>query len=82
MRQEPIFQENPIGCATITYICIYMYMGGRCYVPPGMTSGTLCFRVVRPSVRPSCFRDTTLCAAPSKNYAFSTNYHACFAMPT
>ena len=54
--------------------------------PPGMTGGTLCFWVVRPSFRPSfrpsCFRDTTLRAAPSKNYAFSTNYHACIAMPT
>ena len=44
-----------------------------------MTGGTLCFRVVRPSVT---FRGTTLHAAPSKNYAFSTNYHACIAMPT
>ena len=50
----------------------------------------LCFRVVCPSVRPSVcpsfhlsrFRGTTLRAAPSKNYAFSTNYHACIAMPT
>ena len=25
---------------------------------------------------------TTLCTAPSKSYAFSTNYHACIAMPT
>ena len=25
---------------------------------------------------------TTLHAAPSKSYAFSTNYHACFTMPT
>ena len=25
---------------------------------------------------------TILCAAPSKSYAFSTNYHACIAMPT
>ena len=44
---------------------------------------------VLPSVRPSRFRGTTLRAAPSKNYAFSTNYlprscltHACIAMPT
>ena len=37
---------------------------------------------VRPSVRPSHFRGTTLRAAPSKSYAFSTNYHACIAMPT
>ena len=36
----------------------------------------------RPSVHPSCFRGTTLHAAPSKNYARSTNYHACIAMPT
>ena len=49
---------------------------------PVMTGGTLCFRVVRPSIRPSRFRGTTLRAAPSKNYAFSTNYHACIAMPT
>ena len=47
-----------------------------------MTGGTLCLRVVRPSFRPSRFRGTTLCAAPSKNYAFSTNYHAYIAMPT
>ena len=40
------------------------------------------FRVVRPSFRPSRFMGTTLRAAPSKNYAFSTNYHACIAMPT
>ena len=40
------------------------------YVPPGMTGGTLCFRVVRRSVRPSRFRGTTLRAAPSKSYAF------------
>ena len=60
------------------------------YVPPGMTGGKLCFRVVRPSVRlsvrpsvrPSHFRGTTLRASPIKNYAFSTNYHACIAMPT
>ena len=26
-------------------------------------------------------RGTTLRAAPSKNYAFSTNYHACIEMP-
>ena len=37
---------------------------------------------VLPSVRPSRFRGTTLRAAPSKNYAFSTNYHACIGMPT
>ena len=37
---------------------------------------------VFPSFRPSRFRGTTLRAAPSKNYAFSTNYHACIAMPT
>ena len=36
----------------------------------------------RPSFRPSRFRGTTLHAAPSKNYTFSTNYHACIAMPT
>ena len=35
-----------------------------------------------PSFRPSRFRGTTLRAAPSKNYAFSTNYHACIAIPT
>ena len=35
-----------------------------------------------PSFRPSRFRGITLRAAPSKSYAFSTNYHACFAMPT
>ena len=60
------------------------------YVPPGMTGGTLCFRVVhlsvrpsfRPSFCPSRFRRTTLLAVPSKYYAFSTNYHACIAMPT
>ena len=34
------------------------------------------------SGRPSRFRGTTLRAAPSKNYAFSTNYHVCIAMPT
>ena len=34
------------------------------------------------SVRPSHFRGITLRTAPSKNYAFSTNYHACIAMPT
>ena len=34
------------------------------------------------TVRPSRFRDTTLRAAPRNNYAFSTNYHACIAMPT
>ena len=50
--------------------------------PVWMTGGTLCFRVVRPSFRPSRFRGTTLRAAPSKSYAFSTNYHACIAMPT
>ena len=44
------------------------------YVPPGMT--------VLPSVRPSGLWGTTLRAAPSKNYAFSTNYYACIAMPT
>ena len=38
--------------------------------------------VSRLSVRPSRFRGTTLRAAPSKSYAFSTNYHACIAMPT
>ena len=32
---------------------------------------------VRPSFHPSRFRGTTLRAAPSKNYAFSTNLHAC-----
>ena len=37
---------------------------------------------VRPSFRPLRFRGTTLRAAPSKNYAFSTNYHAYIAMPT
>ena len=37
---------------------------------------------VCPSVRPSHFRGTTLRAAPSKRYAFSTKYHACIAMPT
>ena len=57
-------------------------MSGTYYVLPGMTGGTLCFRVVRPSFHPPRFRGTTLRAAPSKNYAFSTNYHACIAMPT
>ena len=92
------------------------------YVSPGMTGGTLCFRVVHPSFRqsvhpsvlhtlaphpsssstqfgqewvwrkvvvkhsikskPSQFRGTTLHAVPSKNYAFSTNYHAWIALPT
>ena len=47
-----------------------------------MTGGTLCFQVVRPSICPSHFRRTILCAAPSKRHAFSTNYHACIAMPT
>ena len=51
--------------------------------PARYDRGTLCFPVsVRPSVRLSRFRGTTLRAAPSKNYAFSTNYHACIAMPT
>ena len=31
---------------------------------------------------PSHFTGTTLCAALSKRYDFSTNYHACMAMPT
>ena len=39
-------------------------------------------QTVLPSVRLSRIRGTTLRAAPSKNYAFSTNYHACIAMPT
>ena len=30
----------------------------------------------------SSLMGTTLCAAPSKGYAFSNNYHACIAMPT
>ena len=30
----------------------------------------------------SSLMGTTLCAAPSKSHAFSTNYHACIAMPT
>ena len=35
------------------------------------------------SIRPSShFRGTTLGAAPSKSYAFSTHNHACIAMPT
>ena len=34
------------------------------------------------SVLPSRFRGTTSRAAPSKSHAFSTNYHACIAMPT
>ena len=53
------------------------------YVPPGMTSGEkLCFRVVHPSLSQSHIRGTTLRAVPSKSHAFSTNYHACIAMPT
>ena len=57
------------------------------YVPPGMIGGTLCLRVVRPSIRrslrPSHFiRGTTLRAAPNKSYSVSTNYYACIAMPT
>ena len=59
-------------------------------VPPGMTGGTFYGLSFHPSVRPSvcpsfrqsCFRGTTLHAAPSKNYTFSTNYHACIAMQT
>ena len=54
-----------------------------------MTGRTLCFRVVRPSVRPSVHPSVRhalgepLCVQrPAKNYAFSTNYHACIAMPT
>ena len=51
--------------------------------PAGHYVSGLSFRPsVFPSVRPSRFRGTTLCTAPSKNYAFSTNYHACIAMPT
>ena len=54
-----------------------------------VTGGTLCFPG-RPSFRPSFrlsfrlsfFRGTNLRAAPSKNYAFSTSYHAWIAMPT
>ena len=30
----------------------------------------------------SSLMGTTLCAVPSTSYAFSTNYHACIAMPT
>ena len=56
------------------------------YVPASMTGGTLCFRIVRPSFRltvhPSHIRSATFHATPHKNYAFSTNYHACIAMPT
>ena len=44
--------------------------------------GFLYFYVSGLSVRPSCFRGITLRAVPSKNFAFSTNYHACIAMPT
>ena len=33
-------------------------------------------------LRRSSLMGTTLCTAPSKSYAFSTNYHACIAMPT
>ena len=29
----------------------------------------------------SSLRGTTLCVAPTKSYNFSTNYHACMAMP-
>ena len=32
--------------------------------------------------RRSSLMGTTLCAAPSKSHAFSTNYHTCIAMPT
>ena len=51
---------------------------------PGCPSFRLSVRPpsVFPSFRPSRFRGTTLRAAPSKSYAFSTNYHACMAMPT
>ena len=35
-----------------------------------------------PSFRTSHFRGSSLRVVPSKNYAFSTNYHACIAMPT
>ena len=53
------------------------------YVPPGWPAGHYVSGLsVRPSVRPSRFRGTTLRAAPSKNYAFPTNYHAYIAMPT
>ena len=31
---------------------------------------------------PSSLMGTTLRAAPNKSYAYSTNYHACIAMPT
>ena len=132
-----------VSCQTNS--SIYQVQVTNFYVWPGMTSGTLCFRVVRPSVCPSvrhtlgvplCVQrpaktmpfqqismhalqykheidctsyfvfdlnllitcswgvfnldflhrsslmGTTLRAAPSKSYAFSTNFHTFIAMPT
>ena len=57
-------------------VCVFM---SRPVWPAGHYASGLS---VLPSFRPSRFRGTTLCPAPSKSYAFSTNYHACIAMPT
>ena len=62
---------------------ILVFMSRPVWPAGHYVSGLSSFRPsVLPSFRPSRFRGTTLRAAPSKNYAFSTNYHACIAMPT
>ena len=73
-----VYQTWYTGALSVAFLCL-----ARCdrrdIMFPGCPSVLLS---VRPSVRPSHFRGTTLRAVPSKNYAFSTNYHACIAMPT
>ena len=72
-------------CEIIFTISITTTRHNCVYVPPGMTAGTLCFRVVRPSVRPSICHTVgiPLCVQRSeKNHAFSTSYPPFIAMPT
>ena len=67
-----------------TIYIIIIYPTYNNYVPPGWPAGHYVSGLssVLPSFRPSRFRGTTLRAAPSKSYAFSTNDHAYIAMPT
>ena len=64
-----------IGLEILKYILLKAFV--RNYV-----SGLSVRPSDRPSFRPSHLRGTTLRAAPSKNYAYLTNYHACIVMPT
>ena len=77
LRREQLLCVHVVCIKLCRFVCPAQY--DRWYV---MFPGCPSVRSACPSINPSHFTGTTLCAALRKSYDFSTNYHACMAMPT